>query len=137
MNEGKVISLLQSEEFLAKLNDASTVAETKKLFEAEGINLSDKKADIIMEALKSANQKAHGVEMMSEEDLELVSGGRFIGKSLEFVILSALICEGTYIGVEVYKRGGVKNERVLRLSRIGENLREKVENKIVNWLTTP
>jgi hypothetical protein len=135
VNERKIISLLQSEEFLAKLNDAENVDDAKKLFQSEGLDLSTEKVKIIMEALESATKKAHNGEIMTEKDLESVSGAGLITKALEFVVLSALICEGAYIGVEVYKRGGIKNPNVLKYINKGKETAEKAKNSVVEWLT--
>lgn len=136
MNERKIVSLLQSEAFLAKFNDAETVAETKKLFASEGLELNDEKAQTIMDALESANKKAHDGEVMSEKDLELVSGGGLIKKSLEFIILSALIVEGTRIGIKIKKRGELR-EGVKNLVEKGKSGINKAEDTIVEWLTDP
>ncbi len=137
MNGEKIILLLQSEEFLAKLNDSETVAETKKLFASEGLGINDEKAQIIMDALKSANKKAHDGEIMSEEDLKLISGGGVITKALEFVILSSILATGVGIGVSVHKRGGIKNKTVLKYIDKAKDAKKHVEDRVVNWLTTP
>lgn len=133
MNERKIVSLLQSEEFLAKLNDAETLAETKKIFASEGLELNDEKAQTIMGALESATKKAHNGEMMSEEDLKYVSGGSFIKKSLELIILSALFVEGTRVAFKVHKRGGL-NPKLQQTMKKGKNILSNYEDRVADWL---
>lgn len=71
-----LISLLQSEEFLAKLNDASTPEEVCEIFSKEGYEISNEKAKVIMDALKIANKRIRNNEEVSDEELEEIAGGR-------------------------------------------------------------
>ncbi len=73
-----LISLLQSEEFLAKLNDSSTPEEVCEIFSKEGYEISNEKAKVVMDALKVANKRIRNNEEVSDEELEEIAGG--IGK---------------------------------------------------------
>lgn len=136
MNGEKFISLLQSEEFLAKLNDAETVAEAKNLFQSEGLDISDEKIKVVMEALQDANKKAHNGEMLSEEDLESVSGGGFITKSLEIIILAAVLYEGVGVAKEIYDRGGVKRFNIREHFGRAYVGYKKARASVVDWATS-
>lgn len=81
--------LLQSEEILAKLNDATTPEEVCKIFSKEGYEISSEEAKIIMDALKVANKRIRNNEEVSDEELEEIAGGR--ENVLEIRILEKII----------------------------------------------
>lgn len=90
--ENQVIQLLQSENFLSRLNDASDNEEIVSIFEKEGVKISLDKAEIISQALQNVNHRIYNNEKLDLEELEKISGGGLpIIKSLELLMLSAVI----------------------------------------------
>lgn len=85
-----VISLLQSEGFLAKLNDASTPEEVCEIFSKEGYEISFEKAKVIMDTMKVVNKRIRNNEEVSDKELEKIAGGReniIIIRRLEEIII--------------------------------------------------
>ncbi len=79
-----LIKLLSDEKFLARMNDTEDdVSKMKVLFASEGIELSEDKIEIIIDALDSAKKSMYNGEGLSDEDLEDIAGGTIIGSGLK------------------------------------------------------
>ncbi len=136
--KNKIISLLQDEKFLSKLNDASNPEEIQKVFKSEGIDISLDKAEIVSEALESANERIRNGEEITPEELEEVGGGKsLLKKSLEFVIMTTVIALGVSVAKKVKDRGGLNKKFSSKLSgayQKGVDLFERVGNRVADWL---
>ncbi len=126
-----LISLLQSEEFLAKLNDASVPEEVCEIFAKEGYEISSEKAKVIMDALKVANKRIRNNEEVSDEELQEIAGGRknvVIIRRLEEIIISSDISEESSVGVPVTLPAMHPHRPVVDC----EN--KKYQDEVVNWI---
>lgn len=126
-----LISLLQSEEFLAKLNDASVPEEVCEIFSKEGYEISSEKARVIMDALKVANKRIRNNEEVSDKELQEIAGGRknvVIIRRLEEIIISSDISEESSVGVPVTLPAMPPHRPVIDC----EN--KKSQDEVVKWI---
>lgn len=75
MNKEELLNLLHSEDFIAELNDADGIEEIQGVFKNKKIDIDEKKAKIVMDALKIANEKMYNCESIEDNSLDDVSGG--------------------------------------------------------------
>ncbi|MDO4503677.1 MAG: hypothetical protein Q4B84_00815 [Clostridia bacterium] len=75
MNKEELLNLLHSEDFIAELNDADGIEGIQNVFKNKKINIDEKKAKIVMDALKIANEKMYNCESIEDNSLDDVSGG--------------------------------------------------------------
>lgn len=79
-----LIKLLSDEKFLARMNDTENdISKMKALFASEGIELSEDKIKVIIDALDSAKKSMYTGEGLSDEDLEAIAGGGAVGTGLK------------------------------------------------------
>lgn len=75
MNKEELLNLLHSEDFIAELNDADGIEGIQGVFKNKKIDIDEKKAKIVMDALKIANEKMYNCESIEDNSLDDVSGG--------------------------------------------------------------
>lgn len=75
VNKEELLNLLHSEDFIAELNDADGIEGIQNVFKNKKINIDEKKAKIVMDALKIANEKMYNCESIEDNSLDDVSGG--------------------------------------------------------------
>ena len=137
--KNKIISLLQDEKFLSKLNDASNPEEIQDVFKSEGIDISVDKAEIVSEALESANERIRNCEEITPEELSEVGGGKsLLKKALELTIMGTVIALGVNVAKKVDERGGLSSEFSSKIGKGYEKFTDLLDcaaNKIADWLT--
>lgn len=75
VNKEELLNLLHSEDFIAELNDADGIEGIQGVFKNKKIDIDEKKAKIVMDALKIANEKMYNCESIEDNSLDDVSGG--------------------------------------------------------------
>lgn len=137
--KNKIISLLQNENFLSKLNDASNPEEIQKAFKNEGIDISVDKAEIVSEALESANERIRNGEEMTPEELSEVGGGKsLLKKALELTIMGTVIALGANVAKKVNDRGGLNSDLSGNLNKVykqGADWIDRAGSKLADLLT--
>ncbi len=90
-----LIKLLSDEKFLACMNDAENdVSKMKALFASKGIELSDEKIEIIIDALSDAKKSMYNGEGISEQELNDISGGTVLSRMAETAIKAIIFTAG-------------------------------------------
>lgn len=120
-----LIKLLSDEKFFASMNDTENdVSKMKALFASKGLELSDDKINVIIEALDEAKKSMYNGEGLSEEELNDISGGgfeiseksqRIAEKAMKAIMITGGVivttvglAEATYAAKEAIK--GIDNE---------------------------
>ena len=93
MSKEELLNLLHSEDFIAELNDADGIEGIQGVFKNKKIDIDEKKAKIVMDALKIANEKMYNCESIEDNSLDDVSGGAEIkiAKVILFIVLTVLV----------------------------------------------
>lgn len=86
-----LINLLSDEKFFASMNDTENdVSKMKALFASKGLELSDDKINVIIEALDEAKKAMYNGEGLSEEELNDISGGFEISEKSQRIAEKAM-----------------------------------------------
>lgn len=90
-----LIKLLGDEKFLARMNDTENdVSKMKALFASRGLELSDDKIEVIIEALGDAKKSMYNGEGLSEQELNAISGGASLYGMAKRAIKAIIITAG-------------------------------------------
>ena len=113
-----------------------TVSEkTRELFKSREISSSLSSPEFSEQVLRVFGKPVHGIEKISDNDMECVAGGNFsIRGVLKNILMALASVEVVRIGYKIYKNGGFSRDGKGIISK-SIRICKRVEDKFVEWLS--